>query len=572
MLVGMGMWRLATVLLICWAPAASAQEFGEVLWGFDGQARAEAFNPLSVQVSNRGGKPVSGTLVLRRTAGRSVDAPLIRSCFLSPGSSRWVQFFPWVISEAESWTLSWRDGPRGRLSLPPPPLGQPARVYLSEQLPDASARGREFPDFLFPTTVLATRGLQRLLLDSAPDWQAPRRTALLRWIHAGGQLDLLQRHGRFPEFEGDLALLNSEEASFRLGAGRVRRLEMSWDEHRKSAAGVAPRSDDEATHADAVLHAGLVKELRVEFTPRVPWSVIYGLGLVFVILIGPVYRWLGRRLLGWRAALGFLATVIVLATLAFEQLGRRSDDEQALTRSATLVRSAGPEFEIEEQHAAVFVVRGTRYQLGVRGSESLFTTAQAHEAVPGVIQNGRQGGFEVDMPLYSWRSLVRATLVPRTRRGPTLAKWPTAQEWTATEPPGIELDPGDLPRSEVAAAFYVHRDRICMLQWSEDSLVSNGRHWPILDCQRRWSQSLDQMVYYPTDSDPAPALLSKMWPLIGSDLGIRYRPDQTTTIEDRLIVYCLIERPRALDPTGHTTPQRQDGFTVHRFDLFPERR
>ena len=98
----------ACLILACLAPPALAVEIKQTVWGFDGQVVAQRFNLLSVLVDNPAADPFEGTVELHKLAGgKPVDASLVEPVYLAPYSSRWVQFYPYIKSDADAWEVAW---------------------------------------------------------------------------------------------------------------------------------------------------------------------------------------------------------------------------------------------------------------------------------------------------------------------------------------------------------------------------------------------------------------------------------------------------------------------------------
>src|SRR5438105_671658 len=87
-------------LALLWPAGAKAVEVKQTVWGFDGQIVMQRFNLFSVLVDNPGSTPFEGAIQLRKlVAGKQVDAVIVEQLYLSPFSSRWVQFYPYIKSD-----------------------------------------------------------------------------------------------------------------------------------------------------------------------------------------------------------------------------------------------------------------------------------------------------------------------------------------------------------------------------------------------------------------------------------------------------------------------------------------
>ena len=148
----------ATIAVVILLPkSASALEVDEVLWGFNGRVTLECFNPLAVLVSNRSANAFDGSIDLWQSAhnGR-VGARMREPLYLSPNSSRWVQFYPYVMQGVEEWKL--QTSARQSFDLPEPLTAEPVSILISDPDDFSSSSGylKRFPENLFPAMVGAT--------------------------------------------------------------------------------------------------------------------------------------------------------------------------------------------------------------------------------------------------------------------------------------------------------------------------------------------------------------------------------------------------------------------------------
>ena len=148
---------------------------------------------------------------------------------LSPNSSKWVQFYPYITSDFsyngfinENWHLSYRGG---GYDLPVPRIAKYQRIILDDPN-SVSAKGGSIkfhlPDNLFPPFVTATDSLQMVILDHLPRWVEARRQAFLDWLYLGGTVVVMQEpSGKFPDFTGPLSVLKTPLDDQLYGSGRV---------------------------------------------------------------------------------------------------------------------------------------------------------------------------------------------------------------------------------------------------------------------------------------------------------------------------------------------------------------
>jgi hypothetical protein len=410
-------FRLLLSVLALWftaSPDGFALEVKEMRWGFDGRAVPGRFNLLSIRVAEPGPAPFEGELRLFETRGldQTVGAPYVQPLYLTPGTERWVQFVPFVNSEFEM-RLRWGDREKERVPVPAPKFGAPATVLLIDPASPfaADARLKAFPEDLFPTSVALTDGLDQVALDHVPRWDAPRREAFLDWLRRGGIVHLLRGPSGHPIWEGDLAVLNTVATRERVGAGTVVKHDVTrgeFSEGFSKDAGYAVREIvNEQTTGPILYHFDqmLLRSLASLTKPKVAWWLLYLLTIAYLVVIGPVhYRW--SRKIDYRVAIaGFLGTVAVFA-LAFIIAGRRGSGERQAAHSISVAQALGGNRWDVRRWTNAFATSGDYYRLSYAAPGNYFSATSDTEAVNGRILSGRDGYFDVDIPLYSSRPFL----------------------------------------------------------------------------------------------------------------------------------------------------------------------
>ncbi len=440
------MFRLLAFLVL--THAALALEIKQTRWGFDGKVMPNRFNLLSVLVAQEGGaRPFDGELVLTETRGseQTFGAPLVQAVYLTPGTERWVQFVPFVAQEFE-WRLAWGKGDKARAAVPAPKFGPPATVTLRD--PTAvfveSARLAGFPEDLFPTSVAATDGLDQLVLDHAPRWDAVRREAFLDWLRRGGIVHVLRGPEGHPRFDGDLAVLNKVGAAvpsgprtaedsrpyLRVGAGHVVRHEAGredCDEAFLKAAGYAPRefAKQDGSGGAPVLYRfdqTLLQNLASLTKPQVQWWLLYLLTLAYLAFIGPVhYVW--SRKVDWRVAIGgFLGTVAVFA-LAFIIAGHRGSGEKQTSHALAIAHSLGGDRWDVQEWVSAFATKGDFYKLTHAAPANFYAVPSDMEQVNARAFGGKDGHLDADIPLYSARPFLHRAVMSGPKAEVKVVEW-----------------------------------------------------------------------------------------------------------------------------------------------------
>jgi len=423
-----GFLTFLTLCLLLAGKALAAIQIGQPIWGFDGKVLQSSFNLFSIEVSNRGAQPFEGDFVLDDGSGA---APYRQSVFLSPGSSRWVQFYPYVGNYSPTWRLSWNDRGRGEgEDMGQPGTGAPAIVLLADPNAPGSraSRMRLFPENLFPAAVCATDALESVVLDHQPRWDAPRREAFLDWVRRGGVVHLvLGGDGALPQFTETLAMLNIPPGNdgVQVGAGLVVRHEISraeiteeWlKEHgfprrelRSGGKGAVSDVDGFSFHKLAAITR-----------PNIAWGLIYLLTVIYVVLIGPVFYLLRKR--NYRLLLGgFIGTVALFAWL-FTAIGRRGYGEKQIYHSLAIAYPLGDgRFDVQEWIHA-FATSGDIYRFEHAGGSQLYGTTAEGETVRGEIAVGKGAHFSADIPLFSSRAFLHRGVMKAEDPGVKVTLW-----------------------------------------------------------------------------------------------------------------------------------------------------
>jgi hypothetical protein len=409
---------------------ASALEIRETLWGFDGRVVPGRMNVISVRVANPGGGTFEGELNLRESGGVGAagGAPYVQPVYLAPQSERWVQFTIFIGTGYEDFVVSWGRGSRDSYSLIHPALGPPARVILIDaQNPFAgSSRLRALPDTLFPTTAAATDGLDGVVLDYVPRWEPVRREAFMDWLRRGGKVIVLAgTNGAWPTFTEQLAPLNIEGETARIGAGTVVRATGSRREASEKIfverGFSAPEIKQNSSVAVFSLEQTLFQQLARLTRPKIRWWLINVLTLLYIAVVGPVhYRW-GRRI-DYRVSLGAFVGCIALFGFLFSVVGRRGYDEAQTVHSLSLARAVGPGRYDVTQWISAFATRGDIYPLTHTAPANLYATVST-EPINGKLLNGRDGHFIADIPLFSSRQFLHRAVMPGDDISVTVEQW-----------------------------------------------------------------------------------------------------------------------------------------------------
>lgn len=426
--------------------ANSAIEVEYAEWGFDGRAVPRTFNLLTVGVQNRGDTPFEGTLRCHRllsAAGSWSGAEILRDVYIAPLSMRVLQFYPYMLDEGEVWELRWGDGLEDAFQTERPQLTSGSRVILNDPIANRGIKQglKGFPENWFPVSVVATDALRLAVMDHAPRWEEPRRDAFRDWLFGGGILHVLKEPtGRFPKVP--VPELNIEPRPERFGAGKIYWHDMTRDELSRayiyekmystsqdlvsvvdrngSTFDIDPtstefiRRDEEFFEAYAEWDSDRLIPTRLKefLKPNHEWPLIYMLSGVYLLTLFPGGYLVVRSKIDYRYSLLALVVVVAGFSWLFSVMGARGYGESTSTTSVATARQLPDGRWDVEQWNSLFVTSGGDYAIRAAGSFSIVSTVENLEHVSGMLKNGRDGQFAVDMPPFTYRTFASRAEVP----------------------------------------------------------------------------------------------------------------------------------------------------------------
>lgn len=432
----------------------------DIIWGFDGTVMHDRYAPLTFIVDNPTPEPYDGVIRLYRAdfSGRRVGGFYDELIYLAPATQRYVQFYPLILGDMEKWIVEW-DG--GQITLPPLRYGPPARVLLAQDgaLVERGGAVKRFPARSFPPFVTATDTLSSVVLDHAPDWEAPRREAFLDWLKQGGTLHVL--HGpdaQWPQFGGDLGVLNEPSEEFRVGSGLVKK-------HAVSRSGITTdyvrrqfdpppraiedtpeeiaRGSENLTYAYPLeqwrMTTGVFNQLKKMVKVEHNWGVIHLLSLSYVAVLFPGCFLIGREFRHVPATFGAIVGATLLFGAAFYLVGNRGYGESDNVHSVALAEHIeGNRYDAIEW-SSIFMTSGGQYTFLHRGNERIYSDATDNEPVGGIVTAGSAGRFIADVPPYSTRIMSHKAVIQAAVSGaPVVEAEATSQQPVFRLPPGLQ--------------------------------------------------------------------------------------------------------------------------------------
>lgn len=443
------------VMVLFFPTSVFALDVEEVIWGFGNQRTKEKCIPLSLRLSNNTPDPFDEVVQLNRLqAGSKTGAPLYRKIYIAPYSSKWVQYYPYIIDLGQNdWSLNW--GPRFLYNLKIPDysrwgdasqsaLGQKIRVVLTsgDSLSRDRSRFRQFPEALFPPFVTATDSLDEVFLNHLPQWESVRRKSFMDWLYRGGVLHLFpDLTGTNLEFSASMAELNVPLDHFRVGEGLVIRHQGKMNKLNQdkiesilnqieidglSAINVtAPTAKDRTSDEDQYenyhyygdMNSNFLGQLTDITRPEHNWELIYLMTFLYIFTIFPGCYFFQKKQKGYRNSLLFLLITVGLFSTIFWTIGKRGYGETTTINSLVIARPLKGNYYDLTCWNDSFVTDGAEYEFSAEGEGVIYTTAQAYEKVRGAIYNGVDGKFFTDIPPFSDRRFMYRIKAPYTKTG-----------------------------------------------------------------------------------------------------------------------------------------------------------
>ena len=566
-------------LLIFTAVSASALEVQQVKWGFDGQVVPGRFNLLSVLVVNPDAASFDGTVNFYKSRGLAerVGALYKTPCYLSPLTTRWLQFYVYIENQYDQWRVEWGRGPDDHHEIEPPKWGPPAQVLLSDSdlaLGTVSAI-KQFPEVLFPPTVAATSGLDSVLLDHAPHWEPAKRQAFLDWLRAGGKVHLLMgADGRYPVFSDDLGVLNSPLERVRIGAGlvvrhaastrdiKIRDVQENDVPMREFKQGELPTP---ATTVDSFLVAlaGLSQR-------HYNWALIYILAIAYAAMVGPFNLRAGRKLADYRLRIVLLLATITGFAFLFNAVGRRGQGEASVVHSLSYARAIDGDAYDVTQWVNVFATRGAHYTMTHAAPHNLYATGQDYESVNGSIESGRDGRFVVDIPMFSRRAFLHEGKMKGANIPVKIVSW----DGTGTLKQ-LVLTVGPEFKKQILEGWLVQGDQIYAMKTSKEELGFGESDRQPLNTFVSTTVQLPGQVYYGMQqqnqiTDVESQFRKCVKPLIAWSLGavdLKQTNAISSSANRHVQLFLFARSPDSFGITGSELGH-EVGYVLYHFDLF----
>jgi hypothetical protein len=488
----------------------------ESIWGFDGRVVPGQFNPLSILLDNLSEDSIEGQVSVQLVTGMVRDSGGVHreAVFLSPNTRRWVQFYPYisrnsgqcrirletadgvVFSQELDQARSVIDPAEGDSANAAPPVMTSVILDRPGMTPRFPTSLKHLPAEIFPPYATAVVPLRVLFLDHVPDWEEPRRQALLSWLKSGGSIHLLRdRNGQELVFQGILSELNKPFAEFTVGSGRVTRHAFQRDAVPDQVVETAtrrqiPKPDDvpetqspEQIQMNALAgqsfdpsysDSNLLMEFRRLTQPDHAWWLIFLLSLMYIGMIFPGCWFLSQnRKLHYLTTYGAIAGLAVVFSILFLIIGQRGYGEDTSLHSIGIARAEDDTTWNLFQWNSLFVTGGEQYQLRSDEQEAVLACGEADEAVAATIQSGNRAAFDVQIPPFSSQSVISRRRLKTPNREVRLAS--VELEQSGLRQLSITAGP-EFPRDKECIYMVIHDTAVYDLSWDERKTTLGTLH------------------------------------------------------------------------------------------------
>jgi hypothetical protein len=391
--------------------------------------------------------------------------------------------------------------------------------------------------------------------------------------------------GSYPQFPDNLTVLNSLQGKTRIGVGAV----IHHPGTRRSIREEMFREEIPANHKEdepdqkltAAINYQYVPSLEDVFTqklgtlsrPQHNWALIYLLNLAYLVLIGPVNYLLGRKWRDYRLTILFFLGSVAGFAILFAFVGRQGNGEQSTARTLSYAHALGDgQFDVT-QWSNIFVNSGATYTITHGGDHHLYSTGREYEPVNGLITNGKEGSFEVDIPIFSSRGFIHRVKHKAEDLGVSIVSL-EGDPLTSIQ---LAVGPG-FPRQPLEAwGFYQDRFYPLKLESGQLKLSSGGEK--ISDFLSVEKLRLDHlnvgMMFRSEDQTTDPDALFREFtrPVVARVLGLkegRLDPASWNQIRSRhLQLFVLAKSPDAFRLKTRGTVNEL-GYVLYHQDVFPE--
>ena len=157
---------------------------------------------------------------------------------------------------------------------------------------------------------------------------------------------------------------------------------------------------------DSLTGRSFLDELKQMTKPEHNWLLLHFMFWVYILLIFPGCFLVGQRRNDFRVVYLCLIGTVVVFSLAFGIVGQRGYGEATTVNSVAVVQPLPDGYLDVAEWSNVFVTRGATYDIRHAGIGTMYSSCQESERVNGLIHNGGDALFLVDIPPFSSREFA----------------------------------------------------------------------------------------------------------------------------------------------------------------------
>ncbi|MDF1661144.1 MAG: hypothetical protein P1V97_05205 [Planctomycetota bacterium] len=489
---------LSLLALVLLTSPSQALDIEQKQWGFSNTVRHDRFNLLSMLVKNTDTKEFKGSIQLRGSISDKDIVVIEKDLFLASGSSRWLQWAPFIEQNIMTWRVTWTVGDelftheigRGK-------VGPPARVLFSVDAAERPVKG--IPSFqvaLFPQSVNLTSNLHSALLAHQPYWSDLQQKAFIDWLYQGGTVHLFLRvDGSSPSFEGILAPLNTKKTETLYGQGLIiRHKNFHWQLSVKKLTELGfllPTYAKGRRSPAGGPDLAIIKHLRGFVRgPQYNWPLLLATLMGYILFAGPVNWYIGKKVRNYKISLIYLLLCSAIFSSIVYMLGRQGTDNSAQDISIVYARPISDGYAID-QWSNLFVTTEDSYSFTLNSGRQYLTNFEL-EGEQVTIRNGEEASYKREIPLFSHTD----SRVSTTVKSPPMIKelHSLKLNWKKDGIDDLRLKLIDAISPDRAIVWASMNDKVYELEWTDEQWVLSphpigmvqftdelcntyGRHW-----------------------------------------------------------------------------------------------
>ena len=305
--------------------------------------------------------------------------------------------------------------------------------------------------------------------------------------------------------------------------------------------------------------------------PEHNWTAIHLLSLAYILLIFPGCYLLGRRRVDYRITYSVILGLVLIFSFWFRSIGRRGYGESTAVNTVAIARPLDGDYYDVTQWTNAFVIDGGDYRVAHAGTGRLYSTAQLYETVDGVIDNGVNGTFDVDIPPYSNRSFTHRMKLKAKRIRLSVEAWEAGRTLKKL----VLTTDGSFPKTS-RQIYALFRDKLYHVTNEDGRLTLNANPQPLRDVLQLDND--EQFGFFRSqqyEGESPEQLFGRLHhPLIAASLGVSNEAmlSRFALPGDRVRVFVYAAATDEFFATGNRFG-KQAGYVLYCIDVFnPEKK